>query len=418
MRNTIKYILCLMTICITGLILTQFFWLYRDYRYYSSQPLLSTDYNFFLPAGVLRTVAVSPRIATLADAIDIQVDRNAPTIQVAKTNGVPSVAAYNAITGQTSMIPNPIIAYPTDWSPTTPTTPPSTAGLRITKRIAERLPSEIQLFQPIPYSAPVSYVLNKMKWQFGSSILLIMATAGCLVFMLIIIFRQRKVSAMKNDFINNMTHELKTPLATVSVAIEAMRNYGVLDDEVKTQSYLNISKNEIEHLSNLVEIILQQSIFEAEKMGIDKKDTDINMLLEQLINSYVTSNEQVIFSLSYKNNIPLLLLDPVHIINVIRNLINNSIKYSLENKIIKITSSYENECWTLKVTDNGIGIPKIYFKSVFEKFFRVPDRQTKSVKGFGLGLFYVKQVVELHKGEITLESSTAGSTFTIAIPFK
>lgn len=415
MRNTIKYILCLMTICITGLILTQFFWLYRDYRYYSSQPLLSTDYNFFLPAGVMRTVGVSPRIAALPDAIDIKINRNVPTIEVAKTNGVPSVAAYNAITGQTSMVPNPIIAYPTGLNLTTA---PSPAGLRITKRIAEKLPYDVQLFEPVPYSAPVSYVLNKMKWQFGSSILLIMATAGCLVFMLIIIFRQRKVSAMKNDFINNMTHELKTPLATVSVAIEAMRNYGVLDDEAKTQSYLNISKNEIEHLSSLVEIILQQSIFEAERMGLDKKDTDINKLLEQLVNSYVTSHEQVIFSLSYKKNMPLLLLDPVHIINVIRNLINNAIKYSLENKIIKITSSYENECWTLKVTDNGIGIPKIYFKSVFEKFFRVPDRQTKSVKGFGLGLFYVKQVVELHKGDITLESSTAGSTFTISIPFK
>lgn len=415
MRNTIKYILCLMTICITGLILTQFFWLYRDYRYYSSQPLLSTDYNFFLPAGVLNAVKVSPRIAAFADTKPVKTDPNAPTIEVARTYGVPSVPAYNAVTGRTSMIPNPIIAYPTDLDLSTE---PSQMDLRITRRVAEKLPHGVQIFQSVPYSAPVSYVLNKMKWQFGSSILLIMATAGCLVFMLIIIFRQRKVSAMKNDFINNMTHELKTPLATVSVAIEAMRNYGVLDDEVKTQSYLNISKNEIEHLSSLVEIILQQSIFEAEKMGLDKKDTDINKLLEQLINSYVTSNEHVIFSLSYKNNMPLLLLDPVHIINVIRNLINNAIKYSLENKIIKITSSYENECWTLKVTDNGIGIPKIYFKNVFEKFFRVPDKQTKSVKGFGLGLFYVKQVVELHKGEVLLESSTAGSTFTISIPFK
>ncbi|WP_316811614.1 HAMP domain-containing sensor histidine kinase [Pedobacter heparinus] len=251
------------------------------------------------------------------------------------------------------------------------------------------------------------------------SILLILFTTTSFIFILVTIFKQRKLSLAKSDFINNMTHELKTPLATVSVAIEAMRNFGAWDNQDKARQYLSISRNELDHLSKLIELILQQSIVESHKMEITAKYTHVNGMIRKVIQNYTLSNEQVDIIQNYADHIPPILLDPLHMSNVLRNLIDNAIKYSDVQKKISISSKFQNQNWILAVGDNGIGIPKIYQKDIFERFFRVPRGEINPVKGFGLGLSYIKQVVDLHHGNITLQSSeNQGSTFTISIPLK
>ncbi|QNK63667.1 HAMP domain-containing histidine kinase [Pedobacter sp. PAMC26386] len=424
MTNRIKYILGLMTICILGVIVTQGVWLYKDYRYYSGQPLFSTDFDVFLPT---QTMAIQKGAKSIL-AFSTTVNRS----------GVAGVASSSPL-GATTPRVSAILAYPVALA--TAVLPFKIKGkdslIRISPRISNSLSTpadfeldgpggnykvtekgKAQVFQAVPYRAPVLYVLQKMKWQFGASILLILFTTSCFIYMLITIFMQRKLSAVKNDMINNMTHELKTPLSTVSVAIEAMRNYKILEDKEKTNLYLNVSKNELDHLSRLIEMILELSVFEHHKMILFKEPVNINRLIKGIVKKYSLVEETVDIQL-FLDEIPELLTDPVHLGNAIRNLIDNAIKYSLCKPQLIITSSITKKGWALTVSDNGIGIPEIYQKSVFDQFFRVPDKRLLTVKGFGLGLSYVKQVVEQHNGSISLLSNgDTGSFFTIVIPVK
>jgi signal transduction histidine kinase len=395
MVQRIKYIQYLMIFCILGVILTQGYWLYKDYNYYRGQPLFSSDYDFFF-----KTSGTAP--------------------------GPPRIMHQHFSTPPPPGLPT-IVAYPSKQ--TAIAVPAPKGGRMIIKGEAGRMsisagtmmigPSTASVYKAVNYKAPLSYVLQKMQLQFGVSILLILFTTTCFIFMSVTIFKQRKLSLAKSDFINNMTHELKTPLATVSVAVEAMRNFGAWDDQHKARLYLNISRNELDHLSKLIELILQQSIFESHKMEISAEYTHVNGMIRKVIQNYALSNEQVDIVQNYADHIPLVPVDPVHMSNVLRNLIDNAIKYSNAQKKISISSRFKNNSWVLTVRDNGIGIPKMYHKDIFERFFRVPRGEVNPVKGFGLGLSYIKQVVGLHNGTIALQSSeNEGSIFTISIPVK
>lgn len=415
MLQRIKYIQYLMIFCILGVILTQGYWLYKDYNYYSGQPLFSADYSFFQRVSPLTSIPPS----------DLQIVKGTPAItaRLMPAGGLTNTAIQmNTLPATTIPMDSvvstnlpAIVAYPS----TTQTLPAGVVPRIASLSMGVPAIAANSIYKPVLYKAPLSYVLQKMKLQFGVSILLILFTTTCFIFMSVTIFRQSKLSVAKNDFINNMTHELKTPLATVSVAVEAMQKFGAWDDQLKAQLYLNISKNEIDHLSKLIELILQQSIFESHKMELTTKFTDVNSILKDVTDNYALANKQVQILITCAEDIPLIPIDAVHMSNVIRNLIDNAIKYSSEEKIIRINSEFQNQHWKLSVSDNGIGIPKIYQKDIFERFFRVPNNDANPVKGFGLGLSYIKQVVNLHNGMINLQSiEHCGSTFTISIPFK
>lgn len=366
MTKRIRYILFLMTLSIASLIFTQGFWLYKDYKYYNSQPLLSSNFSYFVPSNTA-VPKIYPGAPVTKIGLQVEVDTN--------------------------------IIHPPG------------------RGIALAMPAlPAQTYKELPYKAPVSYIINKMKLQFGISIFIIAFTVSCLVYMLITIFKQRKLSITKNEFINNMTHELKTPLATVSVAIEAMRSFGVLSDKDKTQLYLSISKNELDHLSRLIEMILEQSIFESEKMKINKEYTDLHKLQETVVKKFLLSKNPPCIQLVLDAESPMASIDPVHIGNALSNLIDNAIKYTPQASQIVIQSKVDKSHWRFTIQDNGIAIPKAYQKDIFERFFRIPNKRSKSIKGFGLGLSYVKQVVELHKGYISLNSNDSGNLFTIIIP--
>ncbi|WP_084528530.1 sensor histidine kinase [Pedobacter caeni] len=457
MLNRIKYILCLMTLCILGVILAQGFWLYRDYRYYKSQPFFSSDYDFFLPTAqavlsvaAAKTVvldgnqigantiiaypsgtvsAMMPLQTMPAQTIPVQTipAQTMPALPLTAdfiksaalvedtsmfTSRIYPVSPLVATSGRTAVPFGDTVSY-TDRFPLGILEPADTASLQHGRAMP------IEFARTTAYKAPASYIFNKMKWQFGVSVLLIVLTTCSLAYMLVTIFRQQRMSVVKNDFINSMAHELKTPLATISVAVEAIKRYGNLLDKNKTARYLEISTNEINHLSKLIELILQESIFDNDKMVLHKENTDVNELIGQLIENYSIKNAKPVdIRLEHGNDIPPLWIDPLHLSNALRNIIDNAIKYSNDGVIIRISSILDNGVWKLSIRDTGIGIPEKYHDDIFERFFRV-STSDDAAGSFGLGLSYVKKVVALHEGTISLESTlTIGSTFLISIPLR
>ncbi|OMP79800.1 hypothetical protein BW716_07615 [[Flexibacter] sp. ATCC 35208] len=274
------------------------------------------------------------------------------------------------------------------------------------------------LFVQAVFQSPMQYILAKMLWTLVGSFVLLVLTTICFIYMLRTILKQKKLSEVKNDFINNMTHELKTPIATVYAAVEAMQNFNALNDQRKTQTYLDISKQELQRLSDLVEKVLHIASEEREEIELYKEETDINEIMDTIItNHQLKTNRPVQFRYDNLIGERLVNVDRTHLSNAINNLVDNAIKYSGELPVVNIRSSIENGNLIVRVKDNGIGIPKTYQENIFDTFFRVPTGNLHNVKGFGLGLSYVRKIVELHDGRITVHSEPdKGSEFIIQIP--
>jgi two-component system phosphate regulon sensor histidine kinase PhoR len=281
----------------------------------------------------------------------------------------------------------------------------------------------------IGFNHPVTYrmfisntnpvVLQKMWPQILFSLMLVGLTALSFFLLLRSLIQQRKLTKIKNDFISNITHELKTPIATVSVAIEALRNFDALHDPERTKEYLAISSNELQRLSFLVDKVLKLSMFEKHQVELKEEAVDLAVLVKEVVGSmklqFDKYRAQINVQLQgYRFGIT---ADRLHITSVLFNLLDNALKYSKENPSIGIELKDESEQIFLLVTDNGIGIPVEYHKKIFDKFFRVPSGDTHNVKGYGLGLSYVSYVIERHDGSIEVESQPGiGSRFIIKLP--
>jgi two-component system phosphate regulon sensor histidine kinase PhoR len=270
------------------------------------------------------------------------------------------------------------------------------------------------IFVQATFEMPVPYLLRRMGWLLGCSLLLLLLTSGCFVFMLRTILRQKRLSDIKNDFINNMTHELKTPISTVTAAVEALLHFGALNDPRKTEEYLQISQNNLQRLSDLVEKVLNLAVEEKQDFEFQTEPVGLaEMLCELAANHRIKAAKIVIFNM-YIPFGTTVQVDRMHFGNVINNLIDNAVKYSYDRVTISFNYEQEPDGWQLTVTDNGIGIPKAYQASVFDRFFRVPTGDLHQIKGFGLGLAYVRQVVEKHGGNISLASEPGkGSAFVL-----
>ena len=274
------------------------------------------------------------------------------------------------------------------------------------------------LFAQASFSTPTFYLLRRMGWLLGSSLLLLILTTGCFLFMLSTILRQKKLSEVKNDFINNMTHELKTPIATVTAAVEALQHFGALNDPQKTQTYLAISQNNLQRLSDLVEKVLTLAAEEKKELVLNPEWIKPSELINQILSNHqLKTDKPVQFDVDVTAGDKPVRIDRFHITNAINNLIDNAIKYSKDSVTIRIASRQQERLWRLSVKDNGIGIPKTYQSAIFDRFFRVPTGNLHPVKGFGLGLSYVRQVIEKHGGLIDVTSELGvGSEFTVLIP--
>lgn len=233
------------------------------------------------------------------------------------------------------------------------------------------------------------------------------------------ILKQKKMGEIKNDFINNMTHELKTPIATISLAIDALNNPQIKHNEEKFNQYTSILKEENQKLNNHVERVLQMALLDKSELELHKKQLNII----ELINSAITTHQlqiskqyaQIIFD-SHQEVIKII-ADEFHLLSVFNNLLDNALKYSSENCAIEISIHKTSDTLSIAFRDNGIGIEPALQDKVFEKFFRVQGGNLHDVKGFGLGLSYVRSIIESHHGTIDLKSEKGkGSVFTIKLP--
>lgn len=239
-------------------------------------------------------------------------------------------------------------------------------------------------------------------------------------FTVVVILRQKRLSEVKTDFINNMTHELKTPISTIGLSSEMILQTDPEKDATKIQKYASLIYKENKRLENQVERVLNIAKLDKHEITLKKEAFNIHEFLQEVKDNFDFSQSEqggdVLLSLNADRAI--IQVDPVHISNVIHNLIDNAIKYCTKTPEIKITSSTEKNSLILRVEDNGIGIRREDLKMIFDKFYRVPTGNLHDVKGFGLGLYYVKLIIEEHSGSISAKSiPEKGTTFTIRLPY-
>lgn len=263
-----------------------------------------------------------------------------------------------------------------------------------------------------------SYVLGKMDiWIITSIILLVVIVF--FAYATFVILQQRRLSEIQKDFINNMTHEFKTPISTIAISSTTLADPEIIKAPERLFTYAGIIKEEAERLNKHVEQVLQSAKAERREFKLVKESIDLHKLIRDIITVIgpeVQSKKGTIeFEGEAKEHI--INADKQHLTNVILNLLDNALKYSVEIPRIVIRTVNTNHSLSLSVSDNGIGIKKEFQKKIFSNFFRVPSGNIHNVKGFGLGLSYVKSVVRMHGWKIKLESEPGkGSIFTIEIP--
>jgi signal transduction histidine kinase len=242
------------------------------------------------------------------------------------------------------------------------------------------------------------------------------------VFTLYVVFRQKKLSEMKNDFINNMTHELKTPVSTISLAAQMLKDSDITKSPDVFKHISGVINDETKRLGFLVEKVLQMSLFERQKAALKLKELDANELITSVVNTFSLKVQKyggdLDVDLSAQN--ASLYADEMHLTNVLFNLLDNAVKYRRPDVPLHLMVRTRDEGGNLQIAveDNGIGIKKEYLKKVFDRFFRVPTGNVHDVKGFGLGLAYVRKIVEDHSGSIRAENGTGGvgTKFIITLP--
>ncbi len=239
------------------------------------------------------------------------------------------------------------------------------------------------------------------------------------LFTINVIMKQKRLSEIKNDFINNMTHELKTPISTIGLSAEMLMRPGSIEDPSKIQRYAAIIYKENKRLENQVEKVLNVAKLDKEQIILKRETIDIHEILKDIKENYEFSQEFRGGKIQIQNQVEKgeITGDLVHITNVLYNLIDNASKYCEKEPLIIITTKSDKKYFRIDIQDNGIGIQKENIPHLFEKFYRVPTGNLHDVKGFGLGLYYVKLIMEAHQGKIEVQSTLSqGTTFTCFFP--
>ncbi|CAN5190699.1 HAMP domain-containing sensor histidine kinase [soil metagenome] len=265
-----------------------------------------------------------------------------------------------------------------------------------------------------------AYILSSLGIMAFSSMLIILIITLCFVYTVYIIFRQKKLSDMKTDFINNMTHELKTPVATISLASEMLMNKDVAADQVRLQRFANVIYEENKRLGGQVEKVLQMAVLDKGGAKLNLNQVDVHDRIKAIVDKMALQMDDRggDFALDLKATRTHITADELHLTNIITDLVDNALKYSADTPHVTIATEDASNGIVISVTDRGIGMNKEQQKRIFEKFYRVPTGNIHNVKGFGLGLSYVKAMVEAHAGSIRLRSELLqGSTFEVFLPY-
>lgn len=267
----------------------------------------------------------------------------------------------------------------------------------------------LELIMHIPYDN----FWKSMKWLLISSIAIVVLLAALLFYIVRTLFRQRTLDEMRRDFTRNITHELKTPIAVASTAADALKNHSAEDNPERRRRYLDIIAVQLEQLSGMTEKILSISV-EGKEDVISREKLDITNLVTEVISDFDNIGASLVLNSNEKVEIE---GDRFHLKNVITTIIDNSIKYSEEKPYICISVESSNGKAVVTVKDNGIGISRENMKHIFEKFYRVPQGDLHNSRGYGIGLYYAKRIIEAHGGTISVESKLGkGTKVTLEIP--
>jgi len=264
-------------------------------------------------------------------------------------------------------------------------------------------------------------VQGEMRFMIISAIFFTLMIIAAFYVTVNALLRQKKLSEIKNDFINNMTHEFKTPLATISLAVDALRNEKVVQDREKSGYFTSIIKEENRRMNKQVETILQASLLDRQDQQLNLRTLHVHQVIQEAMENFQLQLDGNGGSAELQLNArtDLIEADEVHFMNLITNLIDNAVKYSKENLLIKIATHSTNKSLVIRIEDNGIGMSKETQRRIFEKFYRAHTGNLHNVKGFGLGLSYVKTIVEAQRGKIKVDSTIGkGTTFTLEFPLK
>lgn len=283
--------------------------------------------------------------------------------------------------------------------------------------LADRL-SEVH-FIKVFFPHQQRYVIKTMWVMLAVSGILMIGIFVAFFFSISTIFRQKKLGDIKNDFINNMTHELKTPIATISLACEALQDPDMAKSDSARKSFVGMIRDENKRLGVLVENVLRTAILDKGEMELRIASVNMHEVIKEVIHNIAiqVNKKGGTIKQDLQANHPVLEVDKVHLTNVLYNLIDNALKYSSQSPKVKILTADRPGGMAISIQDNGIGISKENQKKIFDRLYRVPTGNVHDVKGFGLGLSYVKTIVEKHAGSIFVESEVGqGSTFTIYLP--
>ncbi|MEI7499634.1 MAG: HAMP domain-containing sensor histidine kinase [Bacteroidota bacterium] len=286
------------------------------------------------------------------------------------------------------------------------------------------------LFQTDIYSSPEylliyfphekQFLLTELWGMLLISMILIIVIVYSFTYTITTIFRQKRLSEMKNDFINNMTHEFKTPISTISLACEALSDKELRGSGEFLNSYISMIQEENKRLAGMAEKILQTAVIDKGQLKMNKERIDLHEIITDVIKNLRIQVEIKDGEIKrrYKATNSQIEGDKVHVTNLVYNLLDNANKYSPKKPVIRIITENANNGIVITIEDNGIGIGKNEQKKIFEKLYRVPTGNIHEVRGFGLGLNYVKAIVEEHHGKISLESEVnKGSKFKVFLPF-
>lgn len=274
------------------------------------------------------------------------------------------------------------------------------------------------LFLTVP-ADPHTFILHSMGWIFVGALFFTVIIIAAFALTVYTMLRQKKLSEIKSDFINNMTHEFKTPLATISLAVDAISNEKVLDNREKIKYFSSIIKEENKRMHQQVETILNSALLEREEIKLNLQTVDMHDLIQRCADNLKLhlDDKQAVLDLHLDAQDPFLEVDQVHMTNVISNLLDNALKYSSEHPRIVIQTIHRKKALLVSIQDNGIGMSKETLARIFEKFYRAHTGNIHNVKGFGLGLAYVKAILDAHGAQIRVESTLGkGSRFELEFP--
>ena len=280
------------------------------------------------------------------------------------------------------------------------------------------LTTDKELYFRLRIENPDRQLLGEMAGVVVSSLLMLAAVAGALLYLLRTLFRQKTLEEMRRDLTHNITHELKTPIAVANAANDALLDFGAADDVQRRRRYLTVIRQQLASLSDMVQRILTMSVEERGEFGLVREETDVGALLREVADEYrLKARKEARIELRVEPDPLLFPLDRFHMRHLAGNLVDNALKYSGERVHIRIEARLVQGWLQLTVDDDGIGIDRRAREHIFEKFYRVPTGDRQEVRGFGLGLYYVRLVALRHGGTIRVDSAPGrGTRFTIRIP--